>query len=105
MTICRPRITAARGRHVKRVFMRFSRDLKYLGTLKPFPGDFPYEKLEGAAPIRINKDKYVPRVYHIYNLGVKEHYPDFRDYGVASTEALLHCTRNDNTSSPCLRHE
>jgi hypothetical protein len=41
----------------------FSRDLKYLRTIMPCPGDLPYEQIQGIDPVKLPNGSWVPRVY------------------------------------------
>ena len=42
----------------------FSRTMKYLRTILPWPGDIPFEKVAGALPVKLPDGSYVPRNFH-----------------------------------------
>ena len=42
----------------------YSRDMKYLRTIMPYPGDLPYEKIKGVNPTKRPDGQWVPKVFH-----------------------------------------
>ncbi len=42
----------------------YSRDMKYLRTVMPYPGDLAYDRIKGINPTKRPDGRWVPKVYH-----------------------------------------